>query len=110
VAYARQRDDSALAAWTSEIKLRACIRIGELTRELEKAHPVSYCSGLITGDKTKSETLAEAGLTTATANRCEELSGGQYENGRATADAATEAYFTKAAAIDGSITVADVGV
>jgi hypothetical protein len=35
--YARQRDDKQMEAWVKEIHLRACIRIGELSRELEKA-------------------------------------------------------------------------
>jgi hypothetical protein len=35
--YARQRDDRELAAWASEIHLRARVRIGALSRELETA-------------------------------------------------------------------------
>jgi hypothetical protein len=31
------RRDPDLAAWLGEIKCRACIRIGELSREMEKA-------------------------------------------------------------------------
>lgn len=38
-AYARQRDDTEVAVWFSEIRLRATIRIGELVRELDKAPP-----------------------------------------------------------------------
>ena len=36
-AYARQKDDPELSAWLGEIKCRASIRIGELSRELERA-------------------------------------------------------------------------
>jgi hypothetical protein len=36
-AYARQRDDRDLEVWVREIHLRACVRIGELSRELERA-------------------------------------------------------------------------
>ena len=36
-AYARQRDDRDLEVWVREIHLRACVRIGELSRELEGA-------------------------------------------------------------------------
>src|SRR5689334_10076794 len=37
--YARQREDIEPETWVSEIRLRACIRIGELSQELEKRKP-----------------------------------------------------------------------
>ena len=38
-AYARQREDRDLAVWVSEIQLRASVRIGELSRELDTGKP-----------------------------------------------------------------------
>jgi hypothetical protein len=38
-AYARQRDDTEKEVWTSEIRLRACRRIGEISISLEKVPP-----------------------------------------------------------------------
>jgi hypothetical protein len=67
--------------WTSEIKLRACTRIGELSMELEKAvrerdpergHLVPS-SGK---QATKGKALKDAGISTSTANRYEDLTGG----------------------------------
>jgi hypothetical protein len=61
----------------SEIRLRAVIRIGELSRELEKAEH----GGAGGGSKfpplgtSKEQALAEAGLSTSTANRYEQLVG-----------------------------------
>ena len=36
-AYARQRDDKDMECWVPEIHLRACVRIGDLVRELDTA-------------------------------------------------------------------------
>jgi hypothetical protein len=53
----------------AEIRLRACQRIGEISRDLETHQ------GLRSNDETKSkaEALAEAGISTSTANRYERL-------------------------------------
>ena len=70
-AYARQRKDVEMAAWVSEIKLRAVVRIGELSAELEKAqaHGGKIC--LPSAGKSKAEALAAAGISTSAAARCE---------------------------------------
>jgi hypothetical protein len=57
----------------AEIRLRASIRIGEISRELEKAeaHGGKIC--LPNGRKSKSETLKAAGIPVSTANDYEQL-------------------------------------
>jgi hypothetical protein len=43
------------------IKLRACVKIGEISRDLEKAFPnKGHGAGLPTDGKTKEQQLAEA--------------------------------------------------
>ena len=72
-AYARQRDDTELQVWVSEIHLRACTRIGQLSRELERTQ--GFAAIHPTGGKnaTKTDALADAGISTSTANRYEQL-------------------------------------
>lgn len=75
-AYARQIDDADLESWTSEIKIRARDRIGELSAELERAAtgPKPKAALLPTGgQKLKSSALRDAGLSHATAQRCEQV-------------------------------------
>jgi hypothetical protein len=80
-AYGRQANDKDLEVWAAEIKLRAQIRIGEISRELEKAKPGGAVNGkkggskidLPSGGMSKNETLKAAGLTTQVASRCERL-------------------------------------
>jgi hypothetical protein len=99
-AYARQRDDRDLEVWVREIHLRACVRIGELSRELERAEP----GGAGGGSKfpavgiSKAQVLADAGISTSTAHRYEELAGGREEQAQAAGRAAMEAYFTRSRA------------
>ncbi len=99
-AYARQRDDRDLEVWVREIHLRACVRIGELSRELERAEP----GGLGGGSKfppvgiSKAQALADAGISTSTAHRYEELAGGREEQAQAAGRAAMEAYFAQSRA------------
>jgi hypothetical protein len=74
----------------AEIKLRACVKIGEISRELEKAQTIhTEWHGaeirLPSDGKSKEQQLAEAGISTSTAQRYEEL----------IASAAMEAYFAK---------------
>jgi hypothetical protein len=58
----------------SEIRLRAMTRIGELSRELEKAKPdKGHGAGLPTIGKTKEEQLEAAGISTSAAQRYREL-------------------------------------
>jgi hypothetical protein len=80
-----------------EIKERACIRIGELVRELEKAKTIRTKGGvevrLLTSEKSKSQAIKEAGLSLPTAYRYEELAGGRDEQAHNAAKAAAELPF-----------------
>lgn len=55
----------------AEIRLRACQRIGQLSAELEKATANQHTVLLPNDEKkqTKEQSLAEAGISTSTANR-----------------------------------------
>ena len=101
-AYARQRDDRELEVWVREIHLRACVRIGELSRDLDQAQTVRHADGarvrLPAGGKSKAEALADAGISTSTAQRYEELAGGREEQAQAAGRAAMEAYFAQSRA------------
>jgi len=58
-------------------RLRACIRIGELNRDLETAQGIRN-ELLPNGEKkSKEQILADAGISTSTANRYEQLAGGK---------------------------------
>ena len=111
-AYARQRDDRDLEVWVREIHLRACVRIGELSRDIEAAERRRGEHGRLLptdgNQVTKAQALAEAGLSTTAAARYEELAGvsptvaamagdraGQAE---AAGKAAMEAYFAQSRA------------
>ncbi len=104
-AYARQRDDRGLEVWTSEIKLRASVRIGELVRELDShqgertdlAEPDAEPSDS-TVQKSKEDAIADAGLNPRTARRYQELAGPKEEQAQAAGKAAAENYFAKARA------------
>src|SRR4030095_13081315 len=71
--YAKQRDDYEVAAWMSEIRLRAMTRIGELSRELGKAEQSKGGRHPTSGKPTKTEQLLDAGISTSAAQRYEEL-------------------------------------
>lgn len=74
-AYAKQKDDKDMEVWLAEMKLRARRRIGEISRELEKVQgkgKKSDNSPIPSGGK-KSEVLAQAGISTSAANRCEKV-------------------------------------
>jgi len=72
-AYAKQTNNNEMEAWLSWIKLRARRRIGEITRELEKA-PRGGSGGTSKNPSGgKKETLKQAGLSTSVANRCEKV-------------------------------------
>jgi hypothetical protein len=91
--YAQQRHDQELNVWMSEIRLPAEIRIAEISRELEKVETTGPSSVRIpSGGKPKEQQLAEAGLSTSTANRYEELSAYNEETHPVFA-AAAENYF-----------------
>lgn len=94
-AYARQRKDPDLDVWMSEIRDRARIRIGELTLELEKATHAGPGAVLPAGGKYKQDAIAEAGISTTTAQVYEELAGGLDERAQKAGKAAAEIYFAK---------------
>ncbi len=101
-AYARQRDDRDLEVWVREIHLRACVRIGELSRDLDQAQTIRNAEGAIvrlpSGGKSKARALAEAGIATSTAQRYEELAGGREADAQLAGRAAMEAYFSRSRA------------
>jgi hypothetical protein len=70
--YARIRDDKPTETRFAEIKLRAVIKIGELSRELETIQGQHVP---IDGQKSKAEQLREVGISHATAQRYEQLAG-----------------------------------
>lgn len=96
--YAQQRDDRQMEAWVKEIHLRACIRIGELSRELEVSDQARGGRRPTSGKPTKTEALAEAGISTSTAHRYEELAGGRDEQARVAVKAGADAYLANARA------------
>lgn len=93
-AYARLRDDAEVIVWTSEIKRRAGIRIGEISRELETAKANQHKARL--PNVGKKQALADAGISTSQAHRLEELAGGKTEQGIKAAKNAAEQYFAEA--------------
>jgi hypothetical protein len=70
-----------------KIRRRACIRIGELSRDLETAQGARNELLPSDGKKSKSETLADAGISTSTASRYEELAGGKEQQAQGVAKA-----------------------
>jgi hypothetical protein len=78
-AYAKQAKDHELQRWMSEISLRATIRLGQLSGELQGASgsPPGKRGGkaLPSGGQTKAEALADAGVSHAVAQRAEALAG-----------------------------------
>ena len=68
--YAKQANDTELEQWAAEIKLRAQRAIGEISAGLEKQ---KNQAALPSGGKSKNETLKDAGISTSTAHRYEQL-------------------------------------
>jgi hypothetical protein len=95
-AYARQRDDKELDLWMSEIRLRATMQIGKLSTQVEEAQLAGRGTiSLPASGKTKAQVLAEAGISTSTAHRYEELAGGPDAAGQAAGFAAADHYFAE---------------
>lgn len=69
-AYARQRNDVEMERWVAEIKLRAVVRIGELSRELDTAQGANQHRS---NGGTKLDALKAAGITKTQAHRAEQL-------------------------------------
>jgi len=77
----------------TEIRRRAEIRIGELSRELEKAERGDGPAGTFAlpgGRKSKTQALADAGISTSTAHEYEQLTGGADARGEVAAKRAIE--------------------
>jgi hypothetical protein len=91
--WGRLREDCELDLWMSEIQLRACQRIGQLLGELETMERARTDLHPTNGKQTKAEALADAGLSTSTAHRYEELACGRTTQGHTIGLAATEAGF-----------------
>lgn len=68
--YAKQANDTELEQWAAEIKLRAQRAIGEISVGLEKQ---KNQAALPSGGKSKNEALKDAGISTSTAHRYEQL-------------------------------------
>jgi hypothetical protein len=71
-AYAAQRGDVEMERWVAEIKLRACIRIGEISSTLEDGRGANQHFPTH-GKILKSAALKAAGISVSTAHRCEQL-------------------------------------
>ena len=75
--------------------MRASIRIGEISRELDKAERVRTDLHPSDGRQTKTEQLEAAGISTSTANRYEQLTGGREEQAQKVASNAAEHYLAQ---------------
>ena len=109
-AYARQRDDNDMECWVREIHLRACVRIGELVRELDTA-----TAGRPSGNEceqphqfSKAEAIADAGIPKRTAYDYQALAGGRDERAQAAGKAASENYYAQSRAKSEPPTMAGV--
>ncbi len=77
------------------IAISECHKIDELSGIRDQGARLAPIDG-----KSKSETLAEAGISTSTASRYEELAGPKLEQAARVVDKATEAYFAQQAEND----------
>lgn len=71
--YAKQARDPEMESWVAEIRLRARRRIGELTREMEKAQGANLPNVPKLGHTAKREAIAAAGISKSEAHRCERI-------------------------------------
>ncbi len=74
-AYARQAKNPEIERMAAEIRLRAKRRLGQLTRQLDRAHKIGQGRKvqLPKSGKLKADVLKEANLSTSQAHRCEQL-------------------------------------
>jgi hypothetical protein len=99
-AYARVRDDVEAQRQFAEIRLRACMRIGQLSRELPKGKPGPKPGQGKLGDTDvaqfdKENVLERTGINIRSAERYEELTGGREEQAQNVAINAAEVYLAK---------------
>jgi ParB family chromosome partitioning protein len=71
--YAQQQKDDDLERYAALIKTRAMRRLGELSAELDKAKPGPKDTSQHREVISKADILANAGVSTSTAHRCEKL-------------------------------------
>lgn len=99
-AYARVRDNPEAERQFAEIKLRASIRIGELSRELPHGRPgpkpdKNQLDANDCAQFDKENVLQTAGIKLRTAEDYEQLSGGREEQAQKVATTAAEYYFAQ---------------
>ena len=103
-AYARQRNDKELENWVAEIKCRAAVQIGRLSREIPKAsgsRPGKRGGkALPDSGQTKMEAIGRAGLTHSAVQRAEELA-----EAIDTAPTKAEQYYEQAKSTGGTVTL-----
>lgn len=99
-AYARQRDDKDMECWAREIHLRACVRIGELVRELDAAQGerVDLTSSGQPEQVAKRQAIADAGIPQSTAYDYQALADGRDRRAQAAGKAASEHYYAQSRA------------
>jgi hypothetical protein len=99
-AYAKVRDNAEAERQFAEIKLRASIRIGELSRDLPHGKPgpkpgKNQLSDNDVAQFDKENVLETAGIGIRTAERYEELAGRREEQAQKVATNAAELYFAE---------------
>jgi N6-adenosine-specific RNA methylase IME4 len=103
-AYARQRNDKDLENWVAEIKCRAAVQIGRLSREIPKAsgsRPGKRGGkALPDNGQTKMEAIDRAGLSHSAVQRAEELA-----EAIDTAPTKAEQYYEQAKSTGGTVTL-----
>jgi hypothetical protein len=104
-AYAQVRDDTESQRKFAEIRLRACIRIGELSRELETNERARTDLHPNDRNQTKEQTLKDAGIAVSTAHDYEQLTGGKEKQAQDIAVAAADSYFATAETNDEPLTM-----
>ncbi len=89
-----------MECWVREIHLRACVRIGELVRELDTAQGERFdpTSSHQREEVPKAQAIVDAGLSSSAAYRYQELAGGRDERAQAAGKAASENYYAQSRA------------
>jgi hypothetical protein len=107
--YAKIRDDRPTETRFAEIKMRAIIKIGELSRDLEKADPGPEPKDTShRREVSKTKALKEAGISKSAANRYEQLAGPREKQAQAAVGAAIELAYAKARETDTPITTKQI--